>query len=140
MEHCLVTSEHRRTCTRSGVCAILKCQIGIIESMNQPIQNHGMCLEGYCPRGKYTLEELPPGGSYEDCTYIHAETSVLVLAGFVNTKGATMFVSRAPCWDCTKVIAWAEIAILWTPATTTWDWKCAEMLTRAGTSLESWGA
>lgn len=140
MERCLVMSGERRTCTRSGVCAILKCNLGVIESMNQPIQNHGTCEAGYCPRGKYTLEEVPPGAPYEDCTYIHAEASLLILAGFTSTKGATMYVSRTPCWDCTKLISWAEIGTLWTPATATWEWKCAEMLTRGGVKLESWGA
>lgn len=43
--------------------------------------------------------------SYSDCTSIHAEANALLYSDMSRRQGGTMFVTRAPCWGCCKLIA-----------------------------------
>jgi dCMP deaminase len=75
------------------------------------------CLEGACPRGRLTYEELQSlAGGYDDpespgfCISIHAEANAIVLAGRDRCAGATIYITGPPCHGCEKLIAAAGIA------------------------------
>lgn len=70
------------------------------------------CLEGACPRGSMTYENLGSlAGGYDDplsngyCIAVHAEANAIVLAGRDRCAGATIYVTGPPCHGCTKLIA-----------------------------------
>jgi dCMP deaminase len=42
-------------------------------------------------------------------TTIHAESNALWFAGPKQTKGATLYVTHFPCWECCKLIVRAKI-------------------------------
>lgn len=71
------------------------------------------CLEGACPRGLKTYQEIPEGGSYNSgpdtiCISIHAEANAIIRAGTMS-KGATIYSTHKPCYGCYKLIASAGI-------------------------------
>jgi dCMP deaminase len=75
------------------------------------------CLEGACPRGRLTYEELQSlAGGYDDpespgfCISIHAEANAIVLAGRDRCASSTIYVTGPPCHGCAKLIAAAGIA------------------------------
>lgn len=93
----------RGDCTRSQVGAVLvRVDLTIASTgYNGVLTGEQGCLRGACPRGKKSLSERPPGGSYDDCIALHAENNCL---GFAreSTAGYTMYVTRAPCRECVK--------------------------------------
>lgn len=80
-----------------------------IDMNRPPHPSVDLCINGGCPRGQKTEEEVPAYSPYGDCTYIHAEAAVLLGAGFERTEGATLYVTEHPCWDCAKLIVAASI-------------------------------
>lgn len=68
------------------------------------------CLDGQCPRGLKSYDELPPlSPDYSDCISIHAEQNAIMYARFEELKGATIYITGAPCSTCRKLIAGAGI-------------------------------
>lgn len=66
------------------------------------------CLEGACPRGHQSLEDVPPlsdysPGSVGECISLHAEQNCLSFAR-ENTRGYTLYITNEPCYMCIKVI------------------------------------
>ncbi|WP_442817374.1 deoxycytidylate deaminase [Streptomyces sp. NBC_01216] len=59
------------------------------------------CSRGECPR---CLSEAPSGSSYEECLETHAEANALLYADWPACQEATIYITRAPCRDCTKLI------------------------------------
>lgn len=45
------------------------------------------------------------GVSYTNCVSIHAELNALLFADRRDYENGTIYVTRACCWDCGKVIA-----------------------------------
>lgn len=78
------------------------------------------CLDGGCPRGLLTAEEIPPLSSYDTgpgaCIGFHAEMNGIAKAGDACI-GATIYVTCEPCIGCRKLIGAAGIArIVWAEA------------------------
>lgn len=65
-----------------------------------------------CPR---RLSRCAPGSSYDNCTAIHAEANALLYSDRQDLIGATLYVTREPCYACSKLIAGAGIARVVTP-------------------------
>ncbi|MEU1071521.1 MULTISPECIES: deaminase [unclassified Streptomyces] len=59
------------------------------------------CSGGECPR---CLSDVPSGSSYQDCIETHAEANALLYADWPACQGATIYITRSPCQDCTKLI------------------------------------
>lgn len=70
------------------------------------------CLEGACPRGTYTYEQVPghimgnhdfdtAGPNY--CIATHSEVNAMLQAGS-RLNGATIYVTTRPCTGCMKMI------------------------------------
>lgn len=53
---------------------------------------------------------------YSDCTSIHAEANALLFSDSTRRKGGTLYVTRAPCWGCSKLIANSGIEDLVLPS------------------------
>jgi hypothetical protein len=56
----------------------------------------------FCERHRKPLTERDPG--YQDCQSIHAEQNALIHADRTLAAGGTFYISREPCWTCTKMI------------------------------------
>lgn len=58
------------------------------------------CLS--CPR---RTSECAPGTPYDNCVAIHAEANALLYCDREDLIGATLYITRAPCYACEKLIA-----------------------------------
>lgn len=104
------------TCTRRNVGAEI---IGgyteegdkfITQTVNMPAFGaRNLCIDGFCPRGMKSVEEVPPGAPYGDCTYVHAEARALLEAGEDKAHDAVLYITEPPCWDCAKLIAYCRV-------------------------------
>jgi len=66
------------------------------------------CLDGACPRGLLSKEELPPLSDYESgpgrCIARHAEDNALLFTDRSERIGGTIYVTYQPCSRCMKSI------------------------------------
>lgn len=104
----------RADCTRRrvGVAVVKNNRIVSTGYNGAPSGDRG-CMQGACPRGFYTAEELPPGSSYDTgagaCIAVHAEANALLYADRDKTEGATLYCTDEPCDGCTRLIRGAGI-------------------------------
>lgn len=66
------------------------------------------CIEGACPRGLMSYNQISALSAYDNCISIHAEPNALLYAR-TSLVGATMYVTCKPCNDCAKLIAGSGI-------------------------------
>ncbi|MGW4446479.1 deoxycytidylate deaminase [Streptomyces sp. NPDC004682] len=92
----------RGDCTRSQVGAVLldRKRRVCMSGYNGTVQGEKGCLDGFCPRGRLTYEQVPPGSDYGNCISIHAEENLLIHARREDLDGGTVYVTRAPCYRC----------------------------------------
>jgi dCMP deaminase len=69
-----------------------------------PAGNPG-CLT--CPR---RLSGVNPGSSYDNCIALHAEANALLHCDREDLIGATIYITRAPCYACSKLIAGSGVS------------------------------
>ncbi|MDR1394269.1 MAG: dCMP deaminase family protein [Bifidobacteriaceae bacterium] len=105
----------RAKCVRRRVGAVLVMDKRIIATgYNGAASGHPDCLDGACPRGQLTYEEIAGLGDYDRpgtpgfCIAIHAEVNALLFATR-DTKGATAYITDQPCPGCRKALAAAGI-------------------------------
>lgn len=69
------------------------------------------CIDGGCPRGKMSYDEVPAGSDYNEykCNSLHAEHNAILNAGLGACEGATIYVTDEPCQQCTNLIEHAKI-------------------------------
>jgi len=115
----------RADCTRRMVGALL------VESTSNRIIGSGYngapsksaesCLDGGCPRGLRSNDEIAPGSAYDGsveggrCIAVHAEANALLhsFRGIPSVAG-TMYVTTEPCPDCWKLMAaGGVIRVVW---------------------------
>lgn len=65
-----------------------------------------------CPR---RTSSVAPGSSYDNCVAVHAEANALLYCDRDDLPGATLYITRAPCYACTKLIAATGIVRVVTP-------------------------
>ncbi|WP_424216365.1 deoxycytidylate deaminase (plasmid) [Streptomyces sp. BI20] len=87
-----------------------RCQVGALVVKDRRVRGSGYngtppggpsCLAGDCPR---CLSDAPSGSGYEDCIETHAEMNAILDATRDNCQGADLYVTRAPCKLCMKLI------------------------------------
>jgi len=72
--------------------------------------------DSFCPRAM-------PGGEgdasvdYGNCVACHAEANAIAYSARHDLEGATIYVTRMPCWDCCKLIANSGIIRVVAPQT-----------------------
>lgn len=93
----------RADCTRSKVGAIivLRTSRGHLTSIgyNGTYPGEPGCLEGACPRGRLTYQELESNPDYSNCIAFHAEWNAVSNAQF-DIEYGDIYVTREPCTDC----------------------------------------
>jgi dCMP deaminase len=110
----------RADCTRRKVGAVIVKHNRIVSTgyNGAPAGKPG-CLEGACPRGRFTHDELPPEGLYDtgpgSCIAIHAEANAIIYANLLECHGSTMYITCDPCDGCFKLIQGALITRVITP-------------------------
>lgn len=67
---------------------------------------------GSCPRRESTS---PPGSCYSNCVAIHAELNALLFCDRQDLPGSTLYVTREPCYSCSKAIQAAGVARVVSP-------------------------
>ncbi len=108
----------RGDCTRSKVGAIIvlrtsKAHLTSI-GYNGTWPGEPGCLEGACPRGRLTYEELPSNSDYSSCIAFHAEHNALRNVTF-DVEYADIYVTREPCRDCYLMLAGEGISCVYWP-------------------------
>ena len=105
----------RAKCVRRQVGAVLVYDRRIIATgYNGAAPGRPDCLEGACPRGLLSYDEVPAFSDYDVpgtpgfCVAIHAEVNALLFATR-DTKGATAYITDQPCPGCRKALAAAGI-------------------------------
>ncbi|MGW0245105.1 deoxycytidylate deaminase [Nocardia goodfellowii] len=101
----------RSDCERDKVGAVIVQDRRIRGTgYNGAPSGHPGCAE--CPR---RLSDCLPGSSYDNCTAIHAEANALLFCDLADRVGATIYITRKPCYACSKLIAGAGITRVVTP-------------------------
>ena len=97
----------RADCSRRKVGAV------IVDSANRIVASgyNGSppggpsCLSGECPRG---LSNVDPGSSYDtgpgSCIANHAEANAIIWSSPERLKGASLYITDAPCEGCQRLI------------------------------------
>lgn len=104
----------RADCRRSQVgCVLVDEDHRIIATgYNGAISGEPGCLDGNCPRGLLSYEELSSCSSYDEgpgrCISLHAEANALLFAR-QSVKGATAYITRGPCPTCRKLLLGAGV-------------------------------
>lgn len=58
------------------------------------------CLD--CPR---RTSSVAPGSDYSNCVAVHAEANALLYCDRGDLPGAVLYITREPCYACSKLIA-----------------------------------
>lgn len=102
----------RSTCSRRKVGAVVaKDGHTISAGYNGVPSGDKHCVDGGCPRGKMSFDECLPFSDYNQfpCNAAHAEFNALIRAGYDRAKGATIYITCAPCLQCEIQIRTAGI-------------------------------
>jgi len=60
-----------------------------------------------CPR---KTSNVQPGSSYDNCVALHAEQNAIIYCDREDLQDATIYVTREPCYACSKLIAGSGIS------------------------------
>jgi len=102
----------RSTCSRRQVGAVVVKDKQVIgQGYNGVASGKRHCIDGGCPRGQLSYEDVPAGADYNafPCYAIHAEHNAILQAGVANCAGATIYVTAEPCQQCANLIEHVKI-------------------------------
>ena len=105
----------RADCTRRKVGAALMAADHSIISVgyNGGPSKGPSCMQGECPRGQLSKEELPGNSAYDTgggtCVALHAEWNVLLRTDWHKFAGSTLYVTHEPCHICRVLISGTAI-------------------------------
>src|ERR1044072_4860899 len=105
----------RADCPRRQVGAIVVKNHCILSTgyNGAPSGKPGCLTAGACPRGQMSKSDILPGSSYDtgkgSCIALHAEQNAILRAG-LQTRGATLYLTDAPCDGCGRLIEGAEFS------------------------------
>ena len=94
----------RADCRRRRVGAVLVKDHRVISTgYNGAPSKHPGCLDGHCPRGLLSYDEVAAFSDYRSgpgkCIAQHAEANALAYAS-QEKRGGTMYVTHQPCGEC----------------------------------------
>ena len=100
----------RADCTRRRVgCVIVDTDRRVVSTgYNGAPAGQPGCLSGACPRGLRGYDEIAKDSNYDNCISVHAEANALIYAR-TSLRGATAYITDAPCPSCRKLLAGAGI-------------------------------
>ena len=105
----------RADCSRRKVGAALMAADHSIISVgyNGGPSKGPSCMQGECPRGTLSKEELPGNSAYDTgggtCVALHAEWNVLLRTDWHKFAGSTLYVTHEPCHICRVLISGTAI-------------------------------
>jgi dCMP deaminase len=101
----------RADCRRAQVGAVIVKNHRIVSTgYNGSPAGGPSCLDGECPRGLLSEEELASlTPDYSNCIALHSEMNAIAYASRSETEGATIYLSMDPCDMCAKLIKAAGI-------------------------------
>ena len=103
----------RSTCSRRKVGAVLVTNNRIVSTgYNGAPSGRPHCIDGGCPRGKFTHDEIPKDADYNQfpCVAVHAEANAILFSPErFPTESYTLYVTEPPCQQCTNLIQAAGI-------------------------------
>ena len=111
----------RADCTRRKVGAVVAGPDNRVLGVgyNGAPSGHRGCLEGGCPRGQLSYEQIEARADYSQpgspgyCVANHAEVNALLFTGR-EARGATLYITDEPCPACRKTIMGAGIVrVIW---------------------------
>jgi dCMP deaminase len=78
----------------------------------------GCASQGACPRGRLGYDKIAAGSPYVDsegtCHALHAEENCALYLAGDDRRGATLYVTDAPCPNCTRLLAGSGFArVVW---------------------------
>ena len=95
----------RGTCLRRNYGAVIVKNDEVISTgyVGAPRGRQNCSDMGFCIRQKM---QVPRGERYELCRSVHAEANAItkVAASSNSSRGATIYVTTAPCIECAKLI------------------------------------
>lgn len=97
----------RADCTRSQVGAILVNAQNEVRGTGYngaPAGVPGCLTANACPRGKLSVSECAPNSDYSNCLADHAERNAIRHTPAGELRGATLYITRAPCLACWTLI------------------------------------
>lgn len=111
----------RADCTRRQVCSIVTDAHGRVigAGYNGAPPGYPGCLSsGACPRGRQSPDAVAHGSSYTSgngvCHALHAEKNGLLFSDPIARRGGTMYVTHAPCDQCSLDLAGSGLArVVW---------------------------
>lgn len=72
------------------------------------------CLDGACPRGLLSYEEVTASSDYSNCIANHAERNALWLTPQRQREGSTVYVNHSPCRGCLTLMRSMGVArVVW---------------------------
>ena len=124
------TVASRATCDRKHVGAVIERGRTILATgyNGQPSGFPEHCVS--CPRHLKSGEGLDD--FYSDCTAIHAEANCLLYSDSSKRRDGTLYVTRAPCWGCCKIIANSGVQSVVLPRSSAIDPRVAAYLATSG--------
>lgn len=102
----------RSDCVRDQVGAVLVAGDGRIRATGYNGAPAGAPGCETCPR---RTSGVAPGTDYSNCVAVHAEANALLYCDREDLPGSTLYVTRAPCYACSKLIAATGVARVVTP-------------------------
>jgi dCMP deaminase len=104
----------RSDCVRSQVGAVVLAPDHRVVGTGYNGAPAGMEGCSSCPR---RLSNVAPGSEYSNCVAVHAEANVLLYTRREDLKGSTLYITRAPCDWCVKLIkaSGVSLCVFYTP-------------------------
>jgi len=83
-----------------------------------PSGRPGCASAGACPRGRLGYDQVAESSSYTSgtgsCSALHAEENTVIFLSPEQRRGATIYVTDAPCPNCTRFLAGSGISrVVW---------------------------
>lgn len=108
-------ASRRSSCERSKVGAVVVTSGNRVASLGYNDSPSGRPGCERCPR---RLSGVEPGSSYDSgrgaCVALHAEQNALLFASRRDCEGGTLYITRAPCDGCYRMIDGSGLArVVW---------------------------
>lgn len=126
----------RADCTRRRVGAVIVDIHGRVVGTGRngaPPGRPGCLSAGACPRGRLSYQQVAPGSTYAAegvgaCTANHAETNACLFSDPMARRGGAIFITDAPCDDCSRMLAGSGLHRAVWPERTETGWVVRSIL------------
>lgn len=101
----------RAECRRRKVGAVIVRDNKVVGlGYNGALPGAPSCLDGACPRGLMTYDEVAANSDYANCIATHGEANALRNTSPERRAGSTCYVNHEPCPACRTLLQSTKIA------------------------------